>query len=141
MIRLRPGLAAAVGLSYALAGAAWIGLSDRLAQALISDPARLAAFQIWKDGILLALAALALYVLLRASPQRKPGDAVTTQASQAPAIDRTPDRLPQVERELRESEERYRRLFEQEPTRRPADNRLSTSGMIFALHLACRRPR
>jgi PAS domain S-box-containing protein len=83
-----------IPLFYLLAGVVWIVFSDRLAQALLHDPALIAQVQTFKGAFYVAATAVLLYVLLRPLAKRLLG-------SQA---------------QLRASEARYRQLFESNPS-------------------------
>jgi PAS domain S-box-containing protein len=83
-----------IPLLYLLAGVVWIVFSDRLAQALLHDPALIAQVQTFKGVFYVAATAVLLYVLLRSLARRLLG-------SQA---------------QLRASEARYRHLFESNPS-------------------------
>ena len=75
---------------YALFGALWIFLSDSLLATHISDPAVLTRYQTWKGWAYVLATALLVYVLARGALRRR----------------------ARVEDELRESEARFRTIFE-----------------------------
>ena len=79
-----------VALLYALFGGLWILLSDRLLAALITDISLLTTMQTYKGWVYVAISALLIYFLLR---RELAAQEIT-------------------ENKLRESEERYRLLFE-----------------------------
>ncbi len=75
---------------YALFGALWVFLSDSLLAAFVADPAALTRYQSGKGGAYVLITALLVYVLARRALRRR----------------------TRVEDELRESEARFRTIFE-----------------------------
>ncbi|MFN7951994.1 MAG: PAS domain-containing protein [bacterium] len=61
---------ARVSLLYAAAGGLWILLSDRVVEALLSDPVARSSLQTYKGWLFVACTAALLYVLLRADLER-----------------------------------------------------------------------
>ena len=89
--RMSPDLK--ISLFYTLLGGTWILTSDRLLAALVTDPAALTYLQTYKGWAFVALSARALFLLLR----------------------RESDIRNSTERQLVESEERYRQLLDVSP--------------------------
>jgi PAS domain S-box-containing protein len=83
-------LAWRVSLIYALAGATWILLSDRALEALVPNAQKITGLQTYKGWFFVGITAALLYVVLHGVLRRK----------------------ARAEIELRQSEERYRRLFD-----------------------------
>ncbi len=111
---LRIPLHVRVALFYALFGGLWILFSDRLLMALVSDPELLTRIQTYKGWAFVAGSALLIYLLLRNDPYLR----------------------RQAEAALRESEDRYRLLFD---TSTDAILRTTPDGSILGANpAACR---
>ena len=73
-LHYRLSLAALASLAYAALGAIWITVSDRVAEALIPEVAQLTLVPVAKGWLFVAVSALAMYLLMRRTAERRAGD-------------------------------------------------------------------